>query len=152
MFAKTAAQEQLVASRSILDDLDELGDIMSDMLQKQQEVEVRFSLWRLPFRVLIQSHFVGQADCEDLLEALQQRLLVVEDLHHRFVQYQSSFNKLLIEIARRRQYREGMDKLIEGMMAQLDAMASGESLSHRLDIHNDDATAVDRGTPGARRL
>ena len=44
MFAKTAAQEQLDASRSILDDLDELGDIMSDMLQKQQEVEVRFSL------------------------------------------------------------------------------------------------------------
>ena len=41
MLAKTAAQEQLEASRSILEDLDELGDIMSDMLQKQQDVEVQ---------------------------------------------------------------------------------------------------------------
>jgi hypothetical protein len=46
LLAKTAAQEQLDASRSILEDLDELGDIMSDMLQKQQDVEVRFPLWR----------------------------------------------------------------------------------------------------------
>ena len=40
MLAKTAVQEQLDVSRSTLDDLDELGDIMSDMLQKQQDVEV----------------------------------------------------------------------------------------------------------------
>ncbi|KAF8557452.1 hypothetical protein OG21DRAFT_1407161 [Imleria badia] len=105
VLAKNTAQEQLDASRSILDDLDELGDIMADMLQKQQDVE---------------------ADCEDLLEALQQRLLVVEDLHHRFVQYQSSFNKLLIEIVRRRQYRESVDKIVGGMMAELDTLASDE--------------------------
>ncbi|KAF8127047.1 autophagy-related protein 17 [Boletus edulis] len=103
--AQPAAQEQLDASRSTLDDLDELGDIMSDMLQKQQDVE---------------------ADCENLLEVLQQRLLVVEDLHHRFVQYQSSFHKLLMEIARRRQYRESAEKVVEGMMAQLDVMFSEE--------------------------
>lgn len=42
VLAKSAAQEQLDASRGTLDDLDELGDIMSDMLQKQQDVEVRF--------------------------------------------------------------------------------------------------------------
>jgi autophagy-related protein 17 len=77
---------------------------------------------------MIRSHLraVVQGDCEDLLEALQQRLLVVGDLHHRFVQYQSSFNKLLIEIARRRQYREAAEKIVEGMTAQLDAMSSGE--------------------------
>ncbi|KIJ67089.1 hypothetical protein HYDPIDRAFT_85859 [Hydnomerulius pinastri MD-312] len=105
VLAKAAAQEQLNTSNSTLDDLDELGDIMSDMLQKQQEVEI---------------------DCEDLLEGLQQRLLVVEDLHHRFVLYQSSFNKLLIEIARRRQYREAAEKIVEGMMAQLEAMTEEE--------------------------
>jgi len=45
VLAKTAAQDQLDASHSTLEDLDVLGDIMSDMLQKQQDVEVRFSLW-----------------------------------------------------------------------------------------------------------
>lgn len=74
----------------------------------------------------ITSRAAVQGDCEDLLEALHQRLLVVENLHHRFVQYQSSFSKLLIEIARRRQYREAAEKIVEGMMAQLDAMSSGE--------------------------
>lgn len=40
--AKTAAQERLTTQSSTLDNLDELGDIMSDMLQKQQDVEVTF--------------------------------------------------------------------------------------------------------------
>lgn len=48
VLAKTATQEQLDASRSTLDDLDELGDIMSDMLQKQQDVDV--SVYSLAFR------------------------------------------------------------------------------------------------------
>ncbi|KAF8841788.1 hypothetical protein BDN67DRAFT_966676 [Paxillus ammoniavirescens] len=113
--ARTAAREQLDTSRSTLDDLDELGDIMSDMLQKQQNVET---------------------DCEDLLEGLQQRLLVVEDLHHRFVQFQASFNKLLIEIARRRQYREAAEKIVEGMMAQLEAMTE-EERQVRDDFNNE---------------
>lgn len=48
VLAKTATQEQLDASRSTLDDLDELGDIMSDMLQKQQDVDV--GVYSLAFR------------------------------------------------------------------------------------------------------
>ncbi|KAL4072585.1 autophagy-related protein 17 [Scleroderma yunnanense] len=103
--AKDAAQEQLHTSGRILDNLDELGEIMSDMLEKQQEIE---------------------GDFEDLLDCLQQRLLVVEDLHHRYVSFQSSFNKLLLEIARRRQYREAAEKIVDGMMAQLEAMTEEE--------------------------
>lgn len=56
---------------------------------------------------------------------LQQHILTLDDLHHRFLSYQTSFNKLLVEIARRRQYREAADKIVEGMMGQLDAMADG---------------------------
>ena len=52
---------------------------------------------------------------------------MVEDLHHRYVSFQSSFNKLLIEIARRRQYREAAEKIVDGMMAQLEAMTEGKS-------------------------
>lgn len=103
--AKATAKEKLDTSSSILDDLDELGEIMSDMLEKQQEVE---------------------EDCEDVIEGLQQRLQVVEELRHRYVLYQSSFNKLLIEIARRRQYREAAEKIVEGMIGQLRAMAEEE--------------------------
>ncbi|KAG0705672.1 autophagy-related protein 17 [Suillus ampliporus] len=103
--AKTAAQERLATQSTTLDDLDELGDIMSDMLQKQQDVE---------------------NECQGLLDGLQQQLLVVEDLHHRFVQYQTSFKKLLVEIGRRRQYREAAEKIVEGMMSQLRAMTEEE--------------------------
>ncbi|KAI6003417.1 autophagy-related protein 17 [Pisolithus marmoratus] len=103
--AKAAAKGKLDASSSILDDLDELGEIMSDMLEKQQDIE---------------------EDCEDVLEGLQQRLQVVEELHHRYVLYQSSFNKLLVEIARRRQYREAAEKIVEGMVEQLRAMTEEE--------------------------
>lgn len=78
---------------------------MSDMLEKQEEIE---------------------GDCEDVLEGLQQRLQVVEELHHRYVLYQSSFNKLLVEIARRRQYREAAEKIVDGMVGQLRAMAEEE--------------------------
>ncbi|KIM68433.1 hypothetical protein SCLCIDRAFT_1209247 [Scleroderma citrinum Foug A] len=105
IMAKDAVQEQLNTSSRILDNLDELGEIMSDMLEKQQEIE---------------------EDFEDLLDCLQQRLLVVEDLYHRYVSFQSSFNKLLVEIGRRRQYREAAEKIVDGMMAQLEAMTEEE--------------------------
>jgi hypothetical protein len=46
--AKTAAQERLTTHSMTLDDLDELGEIMSDMLQKQHDIEVPFPLHVLP--------------------------------------------------------------------------------------------------------
>ncbi|KAJ8589021.1 hypothetical protein M405DRAFT_874122 [Rhizopogon salebrosus TDB-379] len=103
--AKAAAQERLTTHSMTLGDLDELGEIMSDMLQKQHDIEDR---------------------CRELLDGLQQRLLVVEDLHHRFILYQASFNKLLVEIGRRRQYREAAEKIVDGMISQLRAMTEEE--------------------------
>ncbi|KAG2133664.1 autophagy-related protein 17 [Suillus bovinus] len=103
--AKTAAQERLTTQSITLDNLDELGEIMSDMLQKQQDVENK---------------------CQELLDGLQERLLIVEDLHHRFIQYQTSFKKLLIEIGRRRQYKEAVEKVVEGMIMELRAMTEEE--------------------------
>lgn len=57
---KDAVQEQLNTSSRILDNLDELGEIMSDMLEKQQEIEVSymsifrplFGDTRLPLRLI----------------------------------------------------------------------------------------------------
>jgi autophagy-related protein 17 len=42
--AKEVAQQQLDAQRGTLDDLDELGEIMTEMLQRQESVEVHLSL------------------------------------------------------------------------------------------------------------
>ncbi|EGN98873.1 hypothetical protein SERLA73DRAFT_168466 [Serpula lacrymans var. lacrymans S7.3] len=103
--AKALGEQQREVHRTTLDDLDELGEIMSEMLQRQQDVV---------------------DECRELLDGLQQQLLVIDDLYHRFVQYQGSFNKLLVEIARRRQYKEAAERIVEGMMRQLDALTEEE--------------------------
>ena len=41
MLAKAEAQARLEVHTNILNDLDELGDIMTEMLERQQTVEVR---------------------------------------------------------------------------------------------------------------
>jgi hypothetical protein len=39
-----------------------------------------------------------------------------------------AFNKLMLEIARRRQYREAAEDIVRGMVRQLDSMTEGEFL------------------------
>jgi len=102
---KKAIQQQLDTHPGTLDDLEELGEIMTEMLQRQESVET---------------------DSQEHIAVLQQHLLTLEDLYHRFLSYQTSFSKLMVEIARRRQYREAADKIVDGMMAQLEAMTEEE--------------------------
>ncbi|KAG6817162.1 hypothetical protein H0H87_012123 [Tephrocybe sp. NHM501043] len=104
--AKEAYQTHLALLVHTLDDLDELGDIMPEMLQTQEEVETK---------------------CEEELNGLQNHLLTIEHLRDRFVAYQTAFNKLILELARRRQYREAAENIVRGMMSQLEAMAEEES-------------------------
>jgi autophagy-related protein 17 len=68
---------------------------------------------------------VLQVECEEQLASLQQHLHTVEHLHQRFVSYRTAFNKLMLEIARRRQYREAAENIVRGMMSQLAAMTEG---------------------------
>lgn len=70
-----------------------------------------------------------QNECQELLDGLQERLLIVEDLHHRFIQYQTSFKKLLVEIGRRRHYKEAVEKVVEGMILHLRVMTEGQLYS-----------------------
>ncbi|CAK5268746.1 unnamed protein product [Mycena citricolor] len=100
------SRSNLIHLNTILDNLDELGEIMTDMLQTQESVEI---------------------ECEEKLAMLDQHLLTVEHLHDRYIAYQTTFNKLLIEIARRRQYREAAEKIVAGMNSQLGAMTEEES-------------------------
>ncbi|KAJ7274517.1 autophagy-related protein 17 [Mycena haematopus] len=100
------SKKNLAHLHTTLDDLDELGEIMTEMLQMQDAVEI---------------------ECEEQLASLQQHLLTVEHLHQRFVSYRTAFNKLMLEIARRRQYREAAENIVRGMMSQLSAMTEEES-------------------------
>jgi len=59
---------------------------------------------------------------------LQEHLVTVEDLQQRFTSYQLSYNKLLLEIGRRRQYREAAENVIRGIMDQLAAMTEEERI------------------------
>ncbi|GLB40493.1 putative autophagy protein Apg17 [Lyophyllum shimeji] len=104
--AKEASQTSLSLLSHTLDDLDELGDIMLEMLQTQDEVETK---------------------CEEELSGLQSHLLTIEHLRNRYVSYQTAFNKLILELARRRQYREAAENIVRGMMAQLEAMTEEET-------------------------
>ncbi|KAH9919879.1 autophagy protein Apg17-domain-containing protein [Amylocystis lapponica] len=103
--AKRTAQQHLDTHRQTLDDLDELGEIISEMLERQQAVET---------------------ESTEHIALLHHHLVTVEDLHHRFASYQYSYNKLLLELQRRRQYREAANNIVRGMMAQLSAMTEEE--------------------------
>ncbi|KAJ3972724.1 autophagy-related protein 17 [Lentinula raphanica] len=102
---RDANQEHLRQLEHVLDELDELGDIMTGMLQTQEIVE---------------------SECEDHFTEMQRHLLTVEDLQQRFISYQTAFRKLILEIARRRLYKEAAENIVRGMMDQLTAMTEEE--------------------------
>jgi autophagy-related protein 17 len=110
MSVKDTSQKHLDDHHCTLDDLDELGEIMTDMLSRQATVE---------------------NDCEEHMAVLHQHLTTLEVLHQRFLAYQAAFNKLIIEIARRRQYREAAGNIVQGMLSQLEAMTEGWSSDRR---------------------
>ncbi|KAI0787917.1 autophagy protein Apg17-domain-containing protein [Fomes fomentarius] len=103
--AKAAAQEHLDIHTRTLTDLDELGDIMTEMLERQQNVETQSI---------------------DHLSYLHAQLCPLEELHHKYTFYQYAYGRLVLELARRRQYCEAAQRIVSTMMSQLDAMAEEE--------------------------
>jgi len=78
---------------------------MEDMLRRQDEIE---------------------AVCQNRLIGLDQNLVVIEDLIRQFNAYQLSYSELLVEIARRRRYKEAAENIVSGMVARLEAMSEEE--------------------------
>lgn len=138
--ARALAQQHLGTHHVTLDDLEELGDIMSVMLRKQQEVEVCPCPFIHPFchppLQAATQNFADwmtcgtQEDCTERLEILHHQLLGIGDLANTYTLYQMSFNKVLVEVARRREYKQAAEDIVNGMMTQLQAMADGEPPSH----------------------
>lgn len=48
-----------------------------------------------------------------------------------------AFNKLILEIARRRQYREAAENIVKGMMRQLESMSEGRTFASTLSTNID---------------
>ena len=110
----------------MLHNLDELGDIMGLMLTTQDSIEVYH--YSSPFLHKINYNlFHAQAKADESLDVLHHHLLTLEHLHERYVAYRMAFNKLILEIGRRRQYREAAENIVTGMMKQLDSMTEGNS-------------------------
>ncbi|KIP04383.1 hypothetical protein PHLGIDRAFT_195388 [Phlebiopsis gigantea 11061_1 CR5-6] len=107
--AKGVAQDELYSLRRVLDSLDELAEIISDILESQQTVQSEF---------------------DEQLSLMHTDLGVIEDLHSRYTSYQYSYCKLVVELARRRRYAEAAAKIVQTMSDQLDAMAE-EEREHR---------------------
>ena len=135
-FNPTIGSEQLTRTRedlrrdldhlnSVLDNLDELGDIMVLMLTTQDSIEVH--PYSYPLLHNTNKIFSTQEKAEASLDALYHHLLTLEHLHERYVAYRMAFNKLILEIGRRRQYREAAENIVKGMMKQLESMTEGKS-------------------------
>ena len=56
---------------------------------------------------------------------LHERLINIEELQTQFTEYQLSYNKLVVEMGRRSQYREAAENIVRGMIDQLAAMTEG---------------------------
>ncbi|KAI1797380.1 autophagy protein Apg17-domain-containing protein [Ganoderma leucocontextum] len=107
LVAKAATQEQLEVHRRTLTDLDELGDIMTEMLERQQTVE---------------------KESIEHLSYLHAQLQPLEELHHKYTSYQYAYSKLVLEFARRLRYRDAAQRILTTMTAQLDAMTEEERI------------------------
>jgi len=108
---------------NVVNKLDELGEILDDMLQIQDSVEVNRNILTFTESLSCSLHYQIQVETE--LNGLQEHLTTLRELHEQFVSYRMAFNKLILEIARRGQYREAAENIVKGMTRQLDSMTLG---------------------------
>ncbi|KAH8831354.1 autophagy-related protein 17 [Flagelloscypha sp. PMI_526] len=92
--------------KATIDDLDELGDIMADMLATQDNI---------------------QGQCHHHLTTLHAHLTTLSSLHDSYSAYQLSYSKLVLELARRRAYTDAAGGIVRGMLQQLTAMTLEET-------------------------
>ncbi|TDL25651.1 hypothetical protein BD410DRAFT_784690 [Rickenella mellea] len=103
--ARRTSQGCLDKQREDLDQLDDLGDLISVMLEQQQDVETES-----------QPHFA----------ALEAHTATLETLHGTYTSYRSSYNGLLLEMERRRRYRDATELIVREMTKQLEGTREEE--------------------------
>jgi len=103
---KAAYERQLDLHRSAISSLEELGQSMGNMLEHRRNVEVE----------------VGT-----LHRTLTDHLTSIFELQSTYTHYRTAYGKLVLEMDRRRQYRESADAIVRGMTAQLQALREEET-------------------------
>ncbi|KAF9525655.1 autophagy protein Apg17-domain-containing protein [Crepidotus variabilis] len=90
---------------STLNTLDALGDILEEMLTTQD---------------------ITEHSAQEALAGLQYHLTTLEELHRQFEEYRVAFDRLLVEIQRRRIYRDAVEEIVRGMGKELIALTQEE--------------------------
>ncbi|KLO17130.1 hypothetical protein SCHPADRAFT_822029 [Schizopora paradoxa] len=120
--AKSESRGRLSDLRITLGKLDELSEIMQDMLDQQQGVEHEY---------------------ETHLASLQSHLTSLEHLYMTYTNYQHSYNNLLVELDRRRRYRDSTRELLANMLKELDIRRQDEIHARQLFVDNHRAQLPD---------
>ncbi|THH31718.1 hypothetical protein EUX98_g2488 [Antrodiella citrinella] len=101
--SKQQALLLLKTQRDTLDDLDVLGEVMQDMLSHQEHIEA--------------SHVDAYRRCICTYPAT---------LDADYTAYEYSYSKLLLELERRRQYKEGVEQMLKSILSSLETMTDEE--------------------------
>lgn len=107
--AREECDALLGRQKSALSMLEELGIEMTDLVEQQQLVEV---------------------EATTIHSTLQGHLLSLSELYDTFLKYRAAYGHLVLEMDRRRMYRDAVETIINGMNEQLHAMRQ-EEISHR---------------------
>lgn len=73
---------------------------------------------------------ICQVEVGTLHRTLTDHLTCISELQSTYTSYRAAYGKLVLEIDRRRQYRESADAIVRGMTAQLQALREGQSYQH----------------------
>jgi autophagy-related protein 17 len=102
---RQTVQESFDKMRAVLTSLEELGDIMGNMLDDQRQVEI---------------------DASSMHETLRSHLNSLFDLEETYLSYNLAYSRLLVELDRRSKQRDAIQAMVQGMIAQLDAIREEE--------------------------
>ena len=95
---------------------------MGNMLEHQRNVEVCGLTYSSVY--ILQSR-ISQVEVGTLHRTLTDHLTGIFELQSTYTHYRTAYGKLVLEVDRRRQYRESADAIVRGMTAQLQALREG---------------------------
>lgn len=97
---------------------------MNDMLERQQGIEVYEGFLLSQTKLTI-----NQVEAAEIHSTLQSHLLAITQLQDTYISYRSAYGNLVLEMERRKQFREALEGIIKGMNGQLHAMRDGKKTS-----------------------
>lgn len=124
---KDGLEKDLEHLVTVLNDLDELGEIMDEMIRTQESLEVRHFIFVV---LLFYSKNPPQIEAHEEISRLHDHLTALQSTFHvPYVEYRTAYSKLLLELDRRRQYKESVENIVNEMAKKLESMTEGTEFS-----------------------